>query len=148
MTKRKLKLAYKRRPKEKVAYSTIIKEVEVRTGFKSCDINLVVNTFFDIMIETFLDKKGVFIKRIGTLYPFIRPERVGMDMNGMARVAKGSAGKIGSKENVRVKRGTKITEVIVPARYILKIKPAKNIVDKLLGIPISKEEIDNLYEKE
>lgn len=148
MSKRKLKQPYKRKPKERVSLSKMVKEVEIRTGFKSCDINLVINTFLDIAIETFLDKKAVYIKKIGTLYPFIRPSRAGMSMNGMARVIEGGIRKVEGKKIVRIKEGTEISRMTIPPRWVLKITPSKNIVSKFLRLPISKEELDNIYERE
>ena len=51
----------KRRPKEKLTFTPLAREVSKRTGFRMNDIKTVITTMFDIAIEAMAQKKGVQI---------------------------------------------------------------------------------------
>ena len=132
MSKRKLKPLWKRRHKDKVSNMEILREIERRTGFKYSDVRIILRTFSQIIKESLLDRKSVWIEKVGIIYPMIKPARIGVALNGM-----------GLKS---VKNPKPIEKIKVPPMLVLKLQPSTHIAESLKGVKLSKEDIDGIYE--
>lgn len=122
--KRKLKRPSQRRPKERLNYSEMVKEISKRTGFREDDISQVWREGIDIILETIEDKKCIILPKIGMFYPAIKTARPVIAMNGG----------VGKPERM-----------MMPDRWILKFRSSDNASDRLAKITPTKEEIDALY---
>jgi len=123
--KRKLRPIRERKPKDMVKMKDFAKEISKRTGFTVTDITKVWRTGIEIIIEYMKANRAIALPKIGMIYPFIKPARVVMSMNGG----------IGTP-----------TKMTMASRWIVKYQPGKFIKEELLKYPPTEEEVDNLYE--
>lgn len=114
---------YKAKPKEKVPYDSLLREVEERTGFKHADIRIVFLAFIDVLVETMLARKVVVLPKIGLIFPSIKRGRYYTNFQ-----AEGGNGKI-----------------YHPSRWVLRFQPGAFITRKLLEIEVSQQEEDEMY---
>ncbi|AGH56740.1 DNA binding protein [Cellulophaga phage phi19:2] len=125
MEKRKLKPARKRKDYERMNFTSLCQQIEVKTGFREDDIKKVWRAGIDIIIESIMQKKSVALPILGMFYPMIRPSRSGVALHG----------------------GQKAPEkIIVPALFQLKFRVGKEASSRLASVEPTKEEIDYLYE--
>tara|TARA_R110000737_G_scaffold117897_2_gene150486 strand:+ start:661 stop:1047 length:387 start_codon:yes stop_codon:yes gene_type:complete len=122
--KRTLKPLNQRKPEELSAYGEIIKRAAKKSRYRSSDVKIVIAAFLEDVASELKQKKGVRLPGIGTLFASIKPSRVGMALNG------------GVGKPVRI---------VVPDRWMLKFQPAMKIKKAMFKLPVSEEEIDNLY---
>jgi nucleoid DNA-binding protein len=123
--KGKLKPIGDRKPDEMIKMKQFAKEISKRTGFTVSDITYVWRTGIDIIIEYMIQGKSMVLPKIGMFYPFIKPSREVMSMNGG----------IGEPK-----------KMTMAARWVLKFRPGASVKANLLKHPPTEEEVDNLYE--
>lgn len=122
--KRKLKYPNKRKPKHRVGADMLAKEVSKRTGFRDNDVKAVFNCYIQVMMEHLANKSAILLPKIGMIYPFIKPPRIAMNLNG------------GAGDPVPMQ---------MAARWVAKFRPGNQLAAKLLETHVTDEEIDNLY---
>ena len=125
--KRKLKPQRSRRPSEKLNLTNVYFAISEETGFTVSDIKKVLNNYFDVINQGLHDKKTVLIPRVGTLFPSLKPERIGVSLKG----GQGAPEKI-----------------IVPAAFRLRFMPSATIKDSLAKVEVTPEELEDIYIKE
>lgn len=124
MQKRKLKPMISRKSKNILHFNDLRLKVAQKTEFRREDVDLVIQAFLDELGEAFLRKQSVRLPHIGTLSPIIKPSRTGMSLNG---------GK------------SKPTKMVIPDRWMLRFYDSSVIREKLYKVPVSQEEIDEMY---
>ena len=123
--KRQLKPIGDRKPDEMIKMKQFAKEISKRTGFTVSDITMVWRAGIDIIIEYMIQGKSIVLPKIGMFYPFIKPAREVMSMNGG----------IGTP-----------TKMTMGSRWVLKFRPGANVKAKLLKHSPTEKEVNNLYE--
>lgn len=103
------------KPKEKVSYKEILREVEARTGFRYSDIRTVYLCIIDVIKERILEKKVVRIPNLGMIFPSIKRSRPGRNMQ--------------TGESL-----------VIPSRWQLKFQPGPGISEELLDLEVTEDE--------
>tara|TARA_R110002020_G_scaffold459475_1_gene677479 strand:+ start:2436 stop:2813 length:378 start_codon:yes stop_codon:yes gene_type:complete len=122
---RKLRPLSERKPKEMVRINKLAREVSKRTGYTVKDIIEVWRVGIDIIIENLKQEKSIVLPKIGMLFPAIKPPRKVMSMNGGVGIP---------------------TAMEMAARWVVRFKPGKFIKKELTNHPVSKEQVEDLYE--
>lgn len=125
--KRKLKPMSRRKSPKSIPFKTLRDKVAEKTGLTKEDTDETIYAFLDEIREAILRKEFVRLPEIGILYPVIKPSRVGMALNG----GKG-----------------KPKKMVVPDRWMLRFQDAKDLRRDLYEVPVSKEDVDHIYESE
>lgn len=123
--KRKLKYLYQRMPDEKVGFDTLKRQLHERTGFAIKDIDEVIYELGELIQEKIIEKKSVYIPKIGTLFPTIKP------------------GKNVVKINKFKNKGAEL--MYMPERWVCKFKVKPSFAQRLLEINPTEQEINNIY---
>ena len=114
----------KRKPKEYLSYQEIIKTIMKKTGFREVDIRAVVETYTGQIAEGIESKRQVSIAGVGTIYPVIKPSRVGMSL-------KGGVGKP--------------SKVIVPDRWMVRFHASRDMTERMKDVEVLSEELELIY---
>lgn len=108
------------KPKERVSYKEILREVEARTGFRYSDIRTVYLCILDVIFENLIAKKLVRIPKLGMIYASIKRSRPVTNM------------RTGEK-------------MIMPSRWVCRFQPGPTISEQLLDVVVTQEEEDKMY---
>ena len=124
MEKRQLKDQIARKPKEVVCVTELVSEVIKKSGFKREDVQTVIDLLYDEISQSMLLKKQVRLGHLGTIYPVIKPARVGTALHG------------GRKDP---------TKVFVPNMWVARFNPSRGFEALIKELPVSEEEIESIY---
>tara|TARA_R110002050_G_scaffold135505_2_gene258170 strand:+ start:7729 stop:8106 length:378 start_codon:yes stop_codon:yes gene_type:complete len=122
--KRKLKPLRNRKPNETTTLPQMTKAIMEDTGFRECDIQLVLKSMTSYIKDSMVEGKGVSLPKLGIFYPLLKPSRTVMSMNGGV--------------------GTP-TKMKMADRWQMKFKGSESIQGILADITPTQEDIDNLY---
>jgi nucleoid DNA-binding protein len=116
----------KHKPKERVSYITVLREVERRTGYRYKDIREVFLCAIDVIIEQMCEKKLVRIPGLGMLFPYIKKGHWANDMKGGTE----SPGRIW-----------------IPSKWIFRMQPNPTLTRKLADVELTEEEEKEFFNK-
>ena len=127
--KRELRPTHQRRlPRgKKYRYTTdeLVADISDQTGFQKSDVKKVYQCMLKNMKEQIHQKRGFTLVGIGTIYPFIVPERIAMALNG------------GGQKDIK--------KIKVPTRWIIKFRPTKVARKTLDKMSITEEDLKLIY---
>lgn len=122
---RKKKTHRQQRPDEKLAGKELAKIVAKKTGYQIKPTTEIIEAYHDVIFEALQNKVQVTIPKVGSIVPKIAPARRGMNFN---------RGK-----------GIPPEPIIMQPKFCIEFIVNKNMIQVMRGLPISHEEIDNIY---
>lgn len=120
---RVLKPQRQRKPEEIIRYADIVNGIIKQTDFRKVDVKKVLDAFMAEVYKGLMQKKQVKLHPLGIVYPAIKRSRVGMNMIGEP------------------------TPIIVPDRWMLRFQPSQGAERKIGKLPVSQEELNNMYKE-
>lgn len=123
--KRKPKTLRQLRPDERVAGKELARLVAKRTGYQIKQTTEIIDAFYEIVFELLKSKVQVMIPKVGTIMPKIAKARIGMKFN----------------------RGTgkPPEKIIMQPKHSIEFIANKNMVAVMKDLPVTKQDIENLY---
>jgi nucleoid DNA-binding protein len=94
------------------------------TGFRECDIQLVLKSMTTYIKDSLLEGRGVSLPKLGIFYPLLKPARTVMSMNGGIGVP---------------------TKMKMSDRWQMKFKGSESIQGLLAKKEPTQQDVENLY---
>lgn len=125
---RKQKSLRQSRPEKSVAGKELARIVAKKTGYQIKQTTEIVDAVFDTVFLLLQEKKQVLFPKIGSIHPRVKKARKS------TMFYKGT--------------GKKPTQFIAPPTFKLEIIFNKNLQEVIKKLPVSKEEVENMYVNE
>ena len=124
---RKIKPTWLRKPKDRTTHDEIVRMVSDTTGFNKNDVDNVINTWSEMVSNEIMERRGVKIRGIGTLFPMVQPPKIVRNMGGGTT-------------------SCEYEDMQMPARWRLKFQAEKSLKNKVYDIMVTKRDLEYIYQ--